>query len=275
MQTFTEKLRDAQVLNDSWLCIGLDPSPDQMPPSVDILTFGKNIIDATVDHICAYKPNLAFYLHYGAAGIQALEETIAHIPKNIPVVLDANFGNIGYTASHNASAAFETFGVDAVTVTPYVGMDAVVPFLAYPGKMVFVVVRSSNTTGNDFQCWPNNNAPLFRFVTAQLNTLADDYPGQVGIGVAATQSRDLAQIRSWAPGLPFLIPGLGMQGGDLNLAIEQGITRDGIGPLISVSRSIIYASNGSDYAEAARAATSDWVNHIRQALETSQSWNTA
>jgi orotidine-5'-phosphate decarboxylase len=271
MMTFIEKLRGAQVLNDSWLCIGLDPSADLMPPGVDVLTFCKRIIDVTSDYACAYKPNLAFYLHYGADGIQALQETIAHVPKEIPVVLDANFGNVGYTASHNASAAFETFGVDAVTITPYVGMDAVVPFLAYPGKMAFVVVRSSNTTGNDFQCWPSTSAPLFRFVTAQLNTLADDYPNQVGIGVAATQPRDLGQIRSWAPTLPFLIPGLGMQGGDLDLAIEQGMTRDGIGPLISVTRSIIYASAGSDYAEAARSATSDWANHIREAREARQS----
>jgi len=265
--SFLDKLRAAQDQNDSWLCVGLDPSSEQMPVGIDVFTLNKRIIDATIDLVCAYKLNLDFYLAYGLEGVKALQDIIAYIPEHLPTVLDAKFGDVGYTATHSARAAFEVFKADAVTLNPYVGMDAVTPFLAYPGKMVFVLVRSSNTTGNDFQCWPSDKAPLFRYVTAQLNTLAEQYPDQIGAGVAATQPRDLIQIRSWAPALPFLIPGLGMQGGDLQQAIEHGVTRTGIGPLISVTRSIIYASQEQDFADAARAAALDWVSHIRSLKE--------
>jgi orotidine-5'-phosphate decarboxylase len=180
------------------------------------------------------------------------------------VILDAQFGDIGYTATRYAQAAYDVFGVDAVTISPYVGMDAVTPFLAYPEKMVFVVVRTSNTTGNDFQLWPSDKAPLFRYVTAQLNTLAHQYPDQIGIVAGATQPRDLSLIRSWAPTLPFLIPGLGVQEGDLKAAIASGTSRTGIGPLISVTRSVIYASTGPDFAEAAGRVAHEWVNRIRE-----------
>ncbi|NLX09977.1 MAG: orotidine-5'-phosphate decarboxylase [Chloroflexi bacterium] len=261
--SFIEKLHTAQQQRDSWLCIGLDPTADQIPSNLDVLTFSKRIVDATLDYVCAYKPSLAFYLAWGPDGIHALQEVIAYIPPEIPVILDAKFGDIDYAAGHYARAAFEMLGADAVTVSPYVGMDAVTPLLRYEGKMVFVLVRSANTTGNDFQLWPNDSSPLFRYVTAQLNTLADKYPDQIGLGVAATQARDLGRIRCWAPSLPFLIPGLGAQGGDLNTSVEQGLSRDGTGPLLSVTRSIIYASTGDDFAEAARQAAHDWSQRIR------------
>lgn len=265
MTTFIEKLRAAQQQRDSWLCVGLDPAPDLMPDGVSLAAFGRAIVDATAEFACAYKPNLMFYLGYGAEGIQALQDTIAYVPDDIPVILDAKFGDISYTAGYYARTAFEILGADAVTISPYVGMDAVTPLLEYPGKMAFVLVRSSNTTGNDFQLWPNANAPLFRFVTAQVNTLAAQHPDQLGIAVSATQPRDLARVRNWAPTLPFLIPGIGVQQGDLNVAIQHGVTRTGIGPLIGVARAIIYASQGSDYAAEAREAASEWVNRIRAA----------
>lgn len=262
--TFVEKLQAVQKHHNSWLCIGLDPSADQMPAGVDVSTFSKRLIDTTADLVCAYKPNLAFYMSFGIEGLQALQEIIAYIPPEIPVVLDAKFGDISHTAAHYASYAYNVLGADAVTVNPYVGMDAVTPFLEDSRKMAFVLVRSSNTTGNDFQLWPSQTAPLFRFVTAQLNTLSRQYPDQLGVGVAATQPRDLGRIRSWAPTLPFLIPGLGEQGGDLAAACEQGLTRMGIGPLMSVTRSIIYASQGNNFAEAARDAAQDWLRRIRE-----------
>jgi orotidine-5'-phosphate decarboxylase len=189
------------------------------------------------------------------------------VPDDIPVILDAKFGDISYTAEHYAKAAFEVLGADAVTITPYVGMDAVTPLLAYPDRTVFVLVRSTNTTGNDFQLWPSERAPLYRFVTAQLNTLARQYPNQIGLIVASTQPHDLALIRSWAPSLPFLIPGIGVQQGDLNTAVQHGVSRTGIGPLIGVGRAIIYASQNADFASAARDVARDWVSQIRAARE--------
>jgi len=262
--TFVEKLQASQERRQSWLCVGLDPSADQMPDGVDLTTFGKAIVDATAEFACAFKPNLMFYLAYGPEGFQALQATIAQVPDDIPVILDAKFGDISLTAGYYARAAFDVLGADAVTVTPYVGMDAVTPLLAYENRMVFVLVRSSNTTGNDFQLWPSDKAPLFRFVTAQLNTLAHQHPDQIGIVVSATQPRDLARIRSWAPNLPFLIPGLGVQQGDLATAVEHGVTRHGLGPVIGVARAIIYASQGADFAEAAHLAGREWVTRIRE-----------
>jgi orotidine 5'-phosphate decarboxylase subfamily 2 len=265
--TFFNRLRTAQEQRDSWLCVGLDPTDSRLPPDVDVATFGQRIVDATAEYACAYKMNMAFYLVYGPDGLQALQTIIAHIPDDIPVILDAKFGDIGYTATHYGRAAFEILGADAVTVSPYVGMDAVVPLLQYDEKAVFVLVRSANTTGNDFQLWPNEQSPLFRYVTAQLNTLADQYPEQIGIGVGATQPRDLARLRCWAPSLPFLVPGLGEQEGDFTLAVEHGLTVTGIGPTISVGRSIIYASDGADFEQAAHTAAREWVERIRAARQ--------
>lgn len=260
---FFEKLQGAQQTNNSWLCVGIDPSPQLLPAGVDVFAFGKQMVDATSDLVCAYKLHLAFYLTFGADGFKALQDTIAHIPDHIPVVLDAKFGDIGYSAEHYARVAYDLLGADAVTVSPYVGMDAVTPLLDYADKCVFVLVRSANTTSNDFQLWPNETAPLFRYVTAQLNTLAGSYPMRLGLGVAATQPHDLTRIRSWAPSLPFLIPGIGTQGGNLELAVTHGRTRTGIGPIISVTRSIIYAGSQNDFADSARRAATEWVNRIR------------
>ncbi len=264
-ESWVERLRRIQAERDTWLCVGLDPTSSLMPAGVSLRDFGRAIVDATVDHACAFKLNLMFYLSFGSAGLSALEETVAHIPGDMPIILDAKFGDIRYTAQHYAQAAFDVLGADAVTISPYVGMDAVIPLLGRPGKIVFVLVRSSNITGNDFQLWPSERAPLFRFVTAQINTLARDYADQLGMIVSATQPRDLALLRSWAPSIPFLIPGIGVQEGDLGTAVQHGMTRGGTGPLIGVARAIIYASSDRDYVTAARAAAAEWAGRIRAA----------
>lgn len=261
--TFIEKLQAAQDKRRSWLCVGIDPVPDLMPPGVDLLTFSRHIIDATAEFACAYKPNLQFYLGYGAEGMRVLEETAALVPDNIPVILDAKFGDIGYTAGYYARVAFDVFRADAVTINPYVGMDAVTPLLDYADRAVFVLVRSTNTSGNDFQLWPNEHSPLYRFVTAQVNTLANRHPNQLGLVVGATQPRDLAELRSWAPNLPFLIPGIGVQQGNLDVATQYGSSRPGVGPVISIGRAIVYASQGKDYASAAHRAAAEWADLIR------------
>ncbi|MBN2303371.1 MAG: orotidine-5'-phosphate decarboxylase [Anaerolineae bacterium] len=260
--TFIQKLQAAQESRASWLCVGIDPVPDLMPPGVDLLAFGQRIVEATAEFACAFKPNLAFFLAYGIEGMQALHGIIDAVPSEIPVILDAKFGDIAYTAGYYARAAFDILGADAVTVSPYVGMDAVTPLLDYADRMVFVHVRSTNTTGNDFQLWPTEQSPLYRFVTAQVNTLAGKHPGQLGLMVGATQPHDLAQLRSWAPNLPFLIPGIGVQQGDLSIAARYGSTRTGIGPVISIGRSIVYASQQDNYVAAAHAAAQEWAVRI-------------
>lgn len=269
--TFIDKLRKAQAAHESWLCVGLDPTPDQLPQGVSMPEFCRIVLEATADYVCAYKMNLAFYLAHGMECLQVLHDLIARVPDGVPVILDAKFGDISYTAQHYARAAFEGFGADAVTVTPYVGMDAVTPLLEYADRMIFVLVRSANVTGNDFQLWPSERAPLYRYVTAQVNTLARQCPDQLGIMISATQPLDLINVRSWAPTLPFLIPGLGVQQGDLNVAVEHGGTRTGLGPVISVTRSIIYASTGKDFAEAAHTAARDWRDRINAARRAQQS----
>lgn len=275
--TFLEKLLAAQSHNRSWLCLGLDPLLAKMPLPLHkeddpLLPFNKAMIDATADLVCAYKPNLAFYLAEGAAGLIALERTIAYIPDHIPIILDGKFGDIGSTAEMIARGAFEVWGVDAVTVNPYVGEDGVAPFLQRPDKAAFVLARTSNPGAADFQTRRVLDMD-------ELTTLADlvvqralawnaKYPGTCGLVVGATAPEALARLRALAPDLPFLIPGIGAQGGDLAASVHYGPTRSGIGPIIAVSRAILFASSQLDYVEAARAAARqlrDRINALREA----------
>ena len=275
--TFLEKLLAAQSHNRSWLCLGLDPVLAKMPLPLHkeddpLLPFNKAMIDATADLVCAYKPNLAFYLAEGAAGLIALERTIAYIPDHIPIILDGKFGDIGSTAEMIARGAFEVWGVDAVTVNPYVGEDGVAPFLQRPDKAAFILARTSNPGAADFQT-------RCVFDMDELTTLADlvvqralawdaKYPGTCGLVVGATAPEALARLRALAPDLPFLIPGIGAQGGDLAASVRYGPTRSGIGPIITVSRAILFASSRVDYVEAARAAARqlrDQINALREA----------
>ena len=268
---FIEKLRAAQVANRSYVCVGLDPDVTKMPPTLgqsgsDMLDFCNAIVDTTADVVSAYKANLAFFLAHGAVGIDVLRQVIAHVPPEIPTILDAKFGDIGNTAEHYADFAYSHLQVDAVTVSPYVGTEAIVPFIKPSEKLAFVLCRTSNTQGNEFQAWPDSESPLYRRVTQEVITLGETYPHQLGLVVGATQPDELAQVRVWASYLPFLIPGLGAQGGDLAAAVQNGVTRDGVGPVINTGRAVLYASQGSDFAQAARervVALRDEINALR------------
>lgn len=278
--TFLDKLAEAQRRNRSWLCLGLDPVLAKMPLPLHkeddpLLPFNKAMIDATADLVCAYKPNLAFYLAEGAAGLIALERTIAYIPDHLPIILDGKFGDIGTTAEMIARGAFEVWGVDAVTVNPYVGEDGVAPFLQRPDKAAFVLARTSNPSGADFQTrylsLPHQGGePVTLADLVVQRALAWDakYPGTCGLVVGATAPEALAHLRELAPDLPFLIPGIGAQGGDLAASVRYGPTHSGIGPIINVSRAILFTSSRVDYAEAARAAAQhlrDQINTLREA----------
>jgi orotidine-5'-phosphate decarboxylase len=269
--TFTNKLITAQQTNNSWLCVGLDPAMERLPGAVlaaedPLLAFGHTIVEATADLVCAYKPNLAFWLAEGATGLRALQNLIADIPGHLPVILDAKFNDVGHTAAAYARAAFETLGVDGATANPYLGLDALRPFLASAEHGIFVLARTSNPSAPDLQNQPVGNRPLYEEVARLAVGWDAAHAGTCGLVVGATYPEELARLREIAPGLPFLIPGVGAQGGNLEAAVAHGPTASGVGPVINSSRGIIYASQGPDFAEAARTAAltlRDRINQLR------------
>jgi orotidine-5'-phosphate decarboxylase len=274
--SFIDKLRAAQQRNRSYLCVGLDIVVANNPlvqSTYDepMLPFAREIIAATRDLVCAYKPNLAFFMAEGAAGMVALERIVRLIPNDIPIILDAKLGDIGNTAEAYARGVFEQYLADAVTIAPYMGIDSVKPFLSYPGKGAFVLARTSNANAGEFQNLgvtgdDGKQAPLYERVARHARRWHAEGPGACGLVVGATAPEEMAALRELAPELPFLIPGVGTQGGDLAFAVKHGRTADGLGPVINASRSILYASKGVDYAEAARAAALAMVEQMRKAM---------
>jgi orotidine-5'-phosphate decarboxylase len=277
--TFLEKLSRAQQKNRSYLCIGLDivvantPLPLQYNDE-PMLPFARAIIEATQDLVCAYKPNLGFYLAEGAAGMVALERIVRAIPPDIPIILDGKFGDIGNTAQAYARGAFEQFHADAVTLSPYMGSDSVKPFLADKERGVFVTARTSNPNAGEFQglkvvhesspIATNVDHTLYEQVALAANRWHAEGPGACGLVVGATAPAELERIRALSPDLPFLIPGVGAQGGDLASAIKYGVTQTGIGPVINASRAVLYASKGEHFAEEARKAALKIVEEMRK-----------
>lgn len=269
---FFAQLDAAVKKNKSLLCIGLDPNPSLMPSGIDTFAFNKAIIDATADIVCAYKPNLAFYEACGQKGWDILKQTISYIPKGIPVIADAKRGDIGNTSTAYATAIFDGLKAGAVTVSPYLGFDSVEPFLKdYPCKGVFILCRTSNQGANDFQSLTvkvdDVEMPLYRVVAhkaEQWNT-----HNNIGLVVGATYTAEMRQLRKAHPNLPFLIPGIGAQGGDIKLTLEAGLNTDGSGVIINSSRQILYASRGADFAQAAAKAAETLrqeINLYRPAL---------
>jgi orotidine-5'-phosphate decarboxylase len=257
--TFKQKLLTAQRSNDSWLCVGLDPVVDRLPMTVrssrsPLLAFGRTIVESTVDVVSAYKPNLGFWLAEGPTGVEALQQVIAEIPDHLPVILDAKFNDVGHTASAYAQAAFDALAVDAVTANPYLGLDTLRPFLNAEEQGVFLLARTSNPSAPDLQDLEVDGEPLYREVAKLAQGWDKKLAGTCGLVVGATYPEELRNVREVAPHLPFLIPGIGAQGGDLEQAVQHGPTDDGVGPVINSSRGIIYASSGADFGQAAREA---------------------
>jgi orotidine-5'-phosphate decarboxylase len=270
--TFINKLATAQQINHSWLCVGLDPVLERLPNTVQasadpLLDFGRAIVEATADLVCAYKPNLGYWLAEGPAGLRALQELVAAIPAHVPVILDAKFNDVGHTAAAYARAAFDTLGVDAVTANPYLGLDALRPFLADETHGAFLLARTSNPSAPDLQDQSINGSPLYEQVARLAARWNEENPGACGLVVGATYPEELARLRGIAPDLLFLIPGVGAQGGRLEAAVTCGPTASGVGPLINSSRGVIYASREPDFADAARSAAltlRDDINQLRE-----------
>ena len=273
--TFFTKLDAAVEQNQSLLCVGLDPTPAQLPARhrqdngdvmAGLLAWNQAVIAATADLVCAYKPNIAFYEALGAPGMTLLRQTLALIPKTIPVLLDAKRGDIGSTATAYAQACFDDLGVDAVTLSPYLGRDSIEPFARYTDKGLFILCHTSNPSAGDFQHleitdWRTldreGNQPLYIHVAR----IAVTWSPNVGLVVGATYPAVFAGVRAAAPNQWLLVPGIGAQGGDLASTLAAGLRADGKGVLINASRGVCLAD---DYRAAAQQLR-DEINHHRQA----------
>ncbi|MDP3046559.1 MAG: orotidine-5'-phosphate decarboxylase, partial [Chloroflexota bacterium] len=256
--TFSQRLDERARAIDSLLCVGLVPHPSLLtaPTAGAARDFCLRLIQATSDLALAFKPNSAFFEVFGPDGMAALREVIAAVPAGIPVILDAKRGDIGDTSEAYAKAAFETLGAQAITVSPYLGEDSVEPFLSDPARGAFVLCKTSNPDANEFQSLPVQALQLYEQVAVRVQ--AWDKRGNVGLVVGATDPAALKRVRALAPDLWFLSPGVGAQGGGLEEALEAGLRPDGLGMLVTVSRSLARAADPR--AEARRL-----VDAIRQA----------
>jgi orotidine-5'-phosphate decarboxylase len=254
---FLEKLTAATRQNNSLVCVGLDPDPKLMPEGIGVFDFNKAVIDATADIVCAYKPNFAFYEALGDEGIAALKATIKYAPTAIPVVGDAKRGDIGNTSQAYATALFDIFGLAAATISPYLGFDGVEPFLKYADRGLFILCRTSNSGAVDFQSLkcrtPEGDRYLYEIVADRAEKWNTN--GNIGLVVGATYPEELKTIREQHPALPFLIPGVGAQGGEIETTVRYGTDHNGERAIVNSSRGIIYAGGrGKDFARGVRQA---------------------
>jgi len=250
-----EKLRQIQDTNKSIICLGLDLDPRRMPPEYaksikGMYDFVMEIVEATKDMVCAYKPNLAFYENKGAEGLSLLASITHHIPEDIVIILDGKRGDIGNTASFYAEALYRKWNADWVTLSPYMGYDAMRPFLEYEDKGSFVLCLTSNTGSKDFQHLMVGDKPLYQIVAEKVAYWNKD--NNLGLVVGATQPEHLKNLRDLAGQMPFLIPGVGAQGGSLEKAAVYGTDNFQKIAVINVCRSVLYASSGADFALRAR-----------------------
>ena len=271
MVTFLERLDNACNANRSLVCVGLDPEPSRLPVP-DVFDFNRAIIDATADLVCAYKPNLSFYEALGIPGLQALEQTIRHIRQAAPhaqLIADAKRGDGGPSAAAYARAMFQVWGFDAVTVNPWGGGETIAPFLEDETRGVYVWCRGSYASAADLQdlevVSAKGRVPVYEHLAR--TSLDWNGKGNVGLVVGATVPQQLASVRSICPDVPFLIPGIGAQGGDLEASVRNGTDQHGRRAVINSSRGIIYAFTGADFAEAARRATVELRDGINRTLE--------
>ena len=271
-----ENIRKTIRERDSLVCVGLDVNPERIPSHVmaksdPIFLFNKAIIDATSQLVLAYKPNLAFYEALGTEGWDILRRTVDYIPEGILKVGDGKRGDIGSTAQKYAEALF-SIGFDIVTVNPYLGWDSIAPFVQDEEKGVFVLCLTSNPSSRDFQYDVTNGKTLYERIAE--TTVRWNENGNCGLVVGATHPDELKKIRQLAPDLPFLIPGIGAQGGDLEASVLAGTDEQGEMAVINSSRGIIYASSGEDFAETAGSEAKklrDAINEIRKTKKSSAS----
>ena len=273
--TFIAKLSAAWTANNSLLCVGLDPDIARFPAHLRdrpdaIFAFCKEIIDATADTACAFKPQIAYFAALAAEEqLQAICTYLRDTYPQIPLVLDAKRGDIGATAEQYAREAFERYGADAVTVNPYMGADSIAPYLEWKDRGAIVLCRTSNPGGSDLQFLNADGVPLYQHV-ARLVADKWNTNGQCGLVVGATFPAELAKVREIVGDMPLLVPGIGAQGGDVQATVQAGRTAAGTGMMINSSRAILYAKPnekaGENFAQAARRValqTKDEINRFR------------
>ena len=275
---FLELLARAGQRNRSMLCVGLDPEPAKFPgdwrgDARRIFDFCAAIVEATADTVNSFKPQIAYFAAHRAE--DQLERLIAHIRRvapGVPVILDAKRGDIGSTAEQYAREAFERYQADAVTLSPFMGFDSVQPYLKYPGKGAFLLCRTSNPGGDDFQnqhlASVEGQPRLYEHI-ARLAQGPWNLNGQLGLVVGATYPAEIERVRALAPTLPLLIPGVGAQGGDAAATVKAGWRGDAAGDtgpiIVNSSRAVLYASSGTDFADAARRVAEQTRNQLQTA----------
>jgi len=269
--TFQERMQQAWAAHGSMVCVGLDPDLARMPEGLgtdheELWVFLREIIDATAPAAAAFKPQIAYFAALGAEAV--LERVMAYLQERHPRqlrILDSKRGDIGSTAQQYAVEAFVRYRADAVTVNPYLGGDAVAPFLARPECGAFLLCRTSNPGARDLQDLAVGNGRVLYEEVARLATGPWSPMGNAGLVVGATYPAEMARLRAQAPAAPFLVPGVGAQGGDVQAVVHRGRTAAGTGLFINSSRAILYASSGRDFAAAAGRAAAELDAAIRNA----------
>ena len=267
--TFLEKYNRAVRENDSLLCVGLDSDPARIPDCLKkeknpILAFNREIIEATRDLVCAYKPNAAFYESAGRMGLEAWE-ALAGMAGEIPLIADVKRGDIGNTASHYARALFEANSFDAATINPLMGRDTIEPFIRYDGAYLFLLGLTSNDSARDFEY----TGGLYKKIARKTVRWNDEFGHRLGLVAGATKPGELKRMRKIATKEVFLIPGIGTQGGDLKRTIAAGYSGKEGNMIINVSRSVIFAGKDADFGEKARREAmqfKDMINEARRAV---------
>ncbi|MFN4350560.1 MAG: orotidine-5'-phosphate decarboxylase [Hylemonella sp.] len=276
--TFLDMLRAAERQNDSMLCVGLDPEPAKFPAAIKgdaskIYDFCAAIVEATADLVIAWKPQIAYFAAHRAE--DQLEKLVAHMRRvspKVPVILDAKRGDIGSTAEQYAKEAFERYGADAVTLSPFMGFDSIQPYLKYHGKGAFLLCRTSNPGGDDLQAQRLASVPGEPLLYEHIARLAQgpwNTNGQLGLVVGATYPAEIERVRAVAPTVPLLIPGVGAQGGDAAATVKAGWRGAGGGTtapiVVNTSRAVLYASSGTDFAVAARRVATETRDALQAA----------
>ena len=271
---FNERMNQLILKKSSFLCVGLDPDMEKMPAHLKyeknpIDLFLQEIVAATRDYVVAYKANLAFFECEGKNGLEALHNLASIIPQDILLILDGKRGDIENTAKKYAHAYFDQMGAHAITANPYMGYDAIRPFLEYPDKGTFVLALTSNPGAEDFQYLQIGTEPLFQYIARKAAVW--NRSNNCGLVVGARDIEELKILRRILPGMPFLIPGVGAQGGDLKQVMTYGRDQAGTGMLVNIGRSILYAGAGKDFAIKAGEKAKSYVTDMKAMMHTS--WN--
>lgn len=269
--TFIKKLNQAWETNDSLLCVGLDPNWVKIPSHLKeydhpIFEFCKQIVDATYDLVCGYKPQIAYFAGLSAENqLQMICDYIRNTYPHLPIILDSKRGDIGSTAAMYAKEAFERFQADAVTINPYMGQDSAQPFLDYADKGVVLLCRTSNPGASDIQDLEVDGIPIYEKVATMISEKWNEN-ANCCIVVGATWPEQMRRLREITGDMPFLVPGVGAQGGDVKAILEAGQTKNGTGLIINSSRAVLYADDSPTFASAARKVamkTRDLINQHR------------